>query len=37
MADTATQQLTGAKKAALLLVSLGQERAARIIKSLNEE
>lgn len=37
MTETLTQQLTGARKAALLLVSLGQERAARVVKSLNED
>lgn len=31
-----TLQLSGARKAALLLVSLGQERAARVLQSLNE-
>lgn len=37
MPDTATYNLTGKRKAALLLVSLGQERAARVLQSLNEE
>jgi flagellar motor switch protein FliG len=32
-----TAQLTGARKAALLLVSLGQERASRVVQSLREE
>ncbi len=36
MVDTA-YQLTGARKAALLLISLGHERAARILQGLNEE
>ena len=36
MVDTA-YQLTGARKAALLLISLGTERAARILQALNEE
>lgn len=36
MADTATQ-IPGSRKAALLLVALGQERAARILQSLSEE
>jgi flagellar motor switch protein FliG len=35
MADT-TFQMTGARKAALLLVSLGQERAARVVQALTE-
>jgi flagellar motor switch protein FliG len=30
-------QMTGARKAALLLVSVGQERAARIVQALNED
>ena len=34
--NSATIEMTGARKAALLLVSLGQERAARIVQSLNE-
>jgi flagellar motor switch protein FliG len=36
MADTA-YRMTGARKAALLLVSLGQERAARIIQALHND
>jgi flagellar motor switch protein FliG len=36
MADTA-HQLSGPKKAALLLVTLGQERAARVVQALREE
>lgn len=36
MADTA-YQLSGARKAALLLISVGHERAAKILQSLNEE
>jgi flagellar motor switch protein FliG len=36
MTDTATQ-IPGSRKAALLLVALGQERAARILQSLSEE
>lgn len=36
MADTTTQ-LSGARKAALLLVSLGHERAARVVQALREE
>jgi len=36
MAETA-YQISGTRKAALLLVSLGQERAARVIQALNEE
>lgn len=36
MAEAATQ-LTGARKAALLLVSLGHERAARVVQAMREE
>jgi flagellar motor switch protein FliG len=34
--NSATIEMSGARKAALLLVSVGQERAARILQSLNE-
>jgi flagellar motor switch protein FliG len=34
--STATIEMSGARKAALLLVSLGHERAARILQSLSE-
>ncbi|HTV10774.1 MAG TPA: flagellar motor switch protein FliG [Acidimicrobiales bacterium] len=37
MSPAAVHQMSGARKAALLLISLGTDRAARIIKSLNED